>query len=76
LYYLLVSIFSCGILGLALFSIMDPFLAGIIIFSIVAGCLFRGLYLLVDIHKRLATIVPKRDKVQEAFDTYIKEKNS
>jgi hypothetical protein len=50
--------------------------AGIITFAIVVGCLFRGLWLLNDLHKRVLTISPKKDKVQEAYDDYIKKRDN
>ena len=50
------------------------YVAGIIVFGIVIGCLFRGLYLLNDIHKRILTISPKKDKVQEALENHLKER--
>jgi hypothetical protein len=72
--YLLLSIILTGILGFALL-IMGPLVGGVIAFAIVGGCIFRGLYLLEDIHKRLEIIAPKKDKVQEAIDNYLKEKD-
>ena len=72
--YLLLSIVLSAILGFVLL-IMGPYVAGIIAFVIVGGCLFRGLYLLNDIHKRILTISPKKDKVQEAFKNHLKERD-
>ncbi len=53
---------------------MGPVIGGFLAFSIVAGCLFRALYLLSDIHKRLLKNEPKTDKVKEAYENYLKEK--
>lgn len=72
--YLLLSIVLSAILGYVLLM-MGPLVGGFIAFGIVVGCLFRGLYLLNDIHKRMLTIAPKNDKVQEAYDQYLKEKD-
>ncbi|WP_456278954.1 hypothetical protein [Bacillus sp. AK128] len=73
--YLLLSIILAGILGFVLLM-MGPLVGGLIAFAIVGGCLFRGLYLLQDIHKRLEVIAPKRDKVQKAIDHYLMEKDN
>jgi hypothetical protein len=70
--YLLLSIFLSATLGFVLLM-MGPVVGGVIAFGILVGCLFRGMYLLSDIHKRLSTILPKRDKVQEVYDEYIKD---
>lgn len=72
--YLLLSMLLSAILGFILLM-MGPYVAGIIAFGIVVGCLFRGLYLLNDMHKRILTISPKKDKVQEAFDNHLKERD-
>lgn len=55
---------------------MGPLVASIIAFGIVAGSLFRGLYLLNEIHKRLLEIAPKQDKSSEAYLNYLKEKEN
>ncbi|RSL35240.1 hypothetical protein D7Z54_01335 [Salibacterium salarium] len=73
--YLLLSIVLSSILGWVLLM-MGPLVGGFIAFGIVVGCLFRGLYLLIDIHKKLSTISPNKDKVQEAYDNYLKERNA
>ena len=73
--YLLLSIFLSGISG-AFLLMIAPHYAGLIAFAIVAGCLFRGIYLLNDLNKRLNTIAPKKDKVQEAYENYLKEKEN
>lgn len=51
-----------------------PVLGGIIAFAIVVGCLFRGLYLLNSINNRLDSIAPHKDKVQDAYDKYLEER--
>jgi hypothetical protein len=72
--FLLLSVILSAILGFLLFW-FDPFLGRIIAFGIVAGCIFRGLYLLNDIHRRISTIAPKYDKVQEVYHKYLKERD-
>jgi hypothetical protein len=72
--YLLLSMVLSVILGFVLLM-MGPHVAGIIAFGIVVGCLFRGLYLLNDIHKRILSISPNKDKVQEAFHNHLKEQD-
>ena len=69
--YLLISIVLSAILGLILLM-MGPF-GGVIAFGIVLGCLFRGLYLLKDIHSII--VPPKKDKVQVAYDSYIEKRD-
>ncbi|MFT4416613.1 hypothetical protein ACLM5H_22370 [Fredinandcohnia humi] len=64
--YLLLSIILSAILGYILLM-MGPLVGGIVAFGIVLGCIFRGLYLLNDIHKRISNISPKIDKVQNAY---------
>ena len=65
---------SC-ILGFLL-VMLDPLFGSIIAFGIVTGFLFRGLYLLSDIHKKLSKDEPKRDKVREAYENYLKERDN
>ncbi|MFT4414329.1 hypothetical protein ACLM5H_10770 [Fredinandcohnia humi] len=72
--YLLLSIILCGLLGFALLM-MGPLDGGIIAFAIVVGCIFRGLYLLHDIHKRIVVLAPSKSKVQQVYEDYIKEKD-
>ncbi|PFA62897.1 hypothetical protein CN378_17815 [Bacillus sp. AFS015802] len=71
--YLLLSIFLAGILGLTLF-IAGPWIGGSLAFGIIAGCLFRGLYLVSDIHKRIRKEMPRTDKAREVYENYLKEK--
>ena len=55
--YLFLSILLSVILGYFLFA-MGPIVGGILAFGIIAGSLFRGIYLLNDVRKRIATISP------------------
>lgn len=71
--YLLLSIFLSAVLGLILLM-MDPIVGGIIAFGIIVGCLFRGLYLLNNIHKSISASSPKEDKVQKAYKEYLEGK--
>ena len=70
---LMISIILSGILGW-LFLMMGPWVGGILAFGIIAGSLFRGLYLLNDIHNRLSKVATKPDKAKEAYENYLKEK--
>ncbi|PGS55858.1 hypothetical protein [Bacillus sp. AFS041924] len=70
---LFLSIVLATILGYLLLM-MGPLVGGIIAFGIVVGSLFRGLYLLNDLSNRLSKIAPKSDKVKDAYDNYLKEK--
>ncbi|MEH7609828.1 hypothetical protein [Gottfriedia acidiceleris] len=72
---LLYSIVLATILGIFLLMLGE---VGIIIaFEILAGTLFRGIYLLNDLSKRLSKVAPieqKSDKVKEAYENYLREK--
>lgn len=72
--YLLLSIILGVILGYVLLM-MGPLAGGFIAFGIIAGCIFRGLYLLNDIHRRLLITSPKKNKVQEMYENYLKERD-
>ena len=71
--YLILSIILSCILGFLLLT-LHPILGGILAFGIVTGSLFRGLYLLNEIHKNLVKDETKRDKVQAAYENYLKER--
>lgn len=71
--YLILSIILSAVLGYILLM-MGPLVGGIVAFGIIVGCIFRGLYLLNDIHKRISNISPKEDKVQKAYKEYLEEK--
>lgn len=73
--YLFLSIILATILGYILLM-MGPLVGGLIAFGIVVGCLFRGMYLLSDIHKKLDMIIPKQDRVDQAIAHYMKEKDA
>lgn len=45
-------------------------------FGVIAGCLFRILYLLNEINKRLKGEKPKRDKVAAVYEDYLREKQN
>lgn len=69
---LFMSILVSCFLGTILFSMGS--LGAIIGFGIVVGILFRGLYLINDIHKRLSRVTPKPDKVKDALEDYLNER--
>ena len=71
--YLILSIVLSSILGYVLIMI-EPIIGGIVAFGIVLGCIFRGLYLINDIHKRISEGYPKEDKVQKALREYLEER--
>ncbi|QUG41215.1 hypothetical protein KD050_18325 [Psychrobacillus sp. INOP01] len=70
--YLVLSIVLSTILGFVLLF-FGTYIAGVIAFGIIVGCLFRGLYLLNDIHKSLDSS-PKKNKVQVAYESYLNER--
>ena len=61
--YLFLSILLSAILGYLLF-IMGPIVGGILAFGIIAGSLFRGVYLLNGIRRRITDLTPEVGKVQ------------
>ncbi len=73
--YLLLSIFLTIILG-GVSLMMGPVAGGLLAFGIITGTLFRGLYLLNDIHRRITKDEPKPDPVKEAYENYLKEKEN
>jgi predicted membrane protein len=72
--YLIMSIIFSAILAFALLM-MGPLVGGILAFAIIAGCIFRGLYLLRNIHKKISTLVPDKDKAREVYEEYLREKD-
>jgi hypothetical protein len=74
--YLFLSILLSVILGYLLFAV-GPIIGGILAFGIIAGSLFRGIYLLNDVRKRIAAISPKvgevREQVQEPAHEIVPE---
>ncbi|MGD6854196.1 hypothetical protein [Bacillus infantis] len=67
--YLLLSILLAAILG-CLLLLLSPLLAGIIAFGIIAGTLFRAVYMLNKIYK---TLPQPPDRVTEAYQNYLKD---
>ena len=74
MYLLLSIILSVGLGVLLMF--MGPVVGGFLAFGIVVGTLFRILFLLNDIHKWLLKVAPKADEVKEAYESYVKEKET
>jgi hypothetical protein len=70
--YLLLSILLSMALGY-LFFVMGPIVGGIAAFGIIVGSLFRGIYLLNDIRKRLASDAPVEKEVQEQVTEVVPE---
>lgn len=71
--YLFLSMLLAGALGIILFM-FGPITAGVIAFGIIGGCIFRGVFLLEKINKKLTILVPDKDKVTETYEKYMKEK--
>lgn len=71
--YLFLSMLLAGALGIILFM-FGPIAAGVIAFGIIGGCIFRGVFLLEKINKKLTILVPDKDKVTETYEKYMKEK--
>lgn len=71
----LLSIILSIMLGYLLLM-MGPLIGGLLAFGIIAGSLFRGVYLLNEVYKRLTKDEPKPDPVKEAYEDYLKEKES
>lgn len=73
--YLLLSITLSLIVGYLLLM-LGPEIAGFLALGIITGTLFRGMYLLNDIHRRITKDVPIPDPVKEAYENYLKEKEN
>ncbi|NLP52460.1 hypothetical protein HC179_17330 [Bacillus sp. RO1] len=73
--YIILSI-SLTIILVCVSLILDPMAGGLLAFGIIVGILLKGLFLLKEIHKRLTKDEPKYDPVKEAYDNYLKEKES
>jgi large-conductance mechanosensitive channel len=76
--YLLLAILLFSFVGFLLFAV-NPLLAGIIGFAIIAGSLFRIIDLLNDLSNRLSNIAPKTDKVRDtrdALERYLEERDA
>jgi hypothetical protein len=54
---------------------LGPLAGGVIAFGLVMGTLFRGLYVLNDIHKRLKDLAPGKDRVGEVYEEYLKDRD-
>ncbi|WP_226671994.1 hypothetical protein [Rossellomorea aquimaris] len=67
-------IFLSLMLGYVLLM-LGPLAGGVIAFGLVMGTLFRGLYLLNDIHKRLKEMAPGKDRVGEVYEAYLKNRD-
>ncbi len=73
--YLLLSIFLCTILGISLFFI-PPYIGIILSFGIVIGSLFRALYILNDIHKRISDALPRKNLWEKSYEKHVEKKES
>ncbi|WP_163103528.1 hypothetical protein [Peribacillus alkalitolerans] len=69
--YLLLSIILCSFLGYILL-LMGPLVGGIVAFGIIVGCIFRGLFLLNEINKKISINLtnPKEDISNLSSETY------
>lgn len=62
------------VIGVVFLTLAGPVVGGFLAFGIVAGCIFWGVYLLNDLHKKVFEDSPKKDKVQRAYEQYIHER--
>lgn len=69
---LLFSIFLSVILVLILFILPYSYLFAV---AIIFGALFRMLYLLIDIRKRINSITERPDRVKVVYENYLSEKS-
>ncbi|TWT01822.1 hypothetical protein [Planomicrobium sp. CPCC 101079] len=70
---LVLSIILSVILGYLLLM-TGPLVGGLLAFGIIAGTLFRGLYLLSDIQKRLSKDISKLSKAQQARENHLAQR--
>lgn len=73
--HLLFSIVLATILGFILLM-LGPLIGGLIAFGIIVGSLFRGLYLLNEIHKRSSVYSSGVDKVPTAYEKHLEENSA
>ena len=71
---LLTAILIGMVLGIIL-VFLDPVYGLILGFGIIAGCLFRAVYLLGEIHKRVSKGYVKPTRVQAAMEEHLREKD-
>ena len=71
--YLLLSI-VLGVLLAMILIMMGPLVGGILAFGIVAGCIFRGLYLLSEIHKSVVSAKQKW-KPEDVLQKYLEDRD-
>ena len=71
---LLTAILIGIVLGIII-VFLDPVYGLILGFGILAGCLFRALYLLEEIHKRVSKGYVKPTRVQTAMEEYLRERD-
>ncbi|MDQ0271642.1 hypothetical protein [Cytobacillus purgationiresistens] len=70
--FLVIAIILCMLAGLGLLM-FDPYIAGLFAFAVIAGCLFKIMDLLSDIHKALVQEKPGR--IKQVYEDYLKEKD-
>ena len=71
---LLTAILIGLVLGIII-VFLEPVYGLILGFGILAGCLFRVLYLLEEIHKRVSKGYVKPTRVQTAMEEYLRERD-
>jgi hypothetical protein len=64
------------ILGYFLYM-MGSIFGGIIAFGIVVGCLFKGLFFLDDVRKKISVLVPEAEEIAAKYDTvnYLRDRD-
>lgn len=72
---LILFILGASFVGYIIFS-MGTEIGIIVSFGVVAGCLFRGLYLLTAIRNKLNKLVPDTDKATDAYKSYLENKQN
>ena len=71
---LLTAILIGMVLGIII-VFLDPVYGLILGFGIISGCIFRALYLLEEIHKRVSKGYVKPTRVQKAMEDYLRERD-
>ena len=72
------NLLTAILIGLVLGTIivfLEPVYGSILGFGILAGCLFRALYLLEEIYKRVSKGYVKPTRVQTAMEEYLRERD-
>lgn len=73
--HLIFNIIFATILGFLCF-IAGPMVGGVLTFGLVVGLLFRAVFLLSEVHRKISQIVPDQSKAEKVYEEYLKEREN